>query len=146
MTLNFIKLFRVVGAAAALFCIFKFFKVYDNKLMADNFESSTFRDILKYLRSLSSAQKSLLSKVCVVTQLILVMPSTDAVNEGLFSALRRVMAYLQSTVNQSCLNHLMIFHVHNKRTDSQDLHGIVNEFVTGSEHRLSVFGHFNNNQ
>ena len=63
--------------------------------------SLTFRDILKYLKSLSSVEKLFLSDVCVVTKLILVMPATNAVSERSVSTSGDVKIYLQSTVNQS---------------------------------------------
>ena len=53
--------------------------------------------VLEYLRSLSEAQRSLLSEVCVLT---LVMPATNAVSERSFSALRRVKTYLRSSMTQ----------------------------------------------
>ena len=54
----------------------------------------------------------------------------------------RVKTYLQPTMKQTCLNHLMILHVHKEKTDSLNLHDISNEHVRCSENRLSVFGHF----
>ena len=78
----------------------------------------------------------------LIAKLILVMPPTNAISERSFSALRRVKIYLRSTMKQTCLNHLMILHVHKEKTDSLNLHDNGNEFVRCSEHRLSVFGHF----
>ena len=70
--------------------------VHNNKLTAYSFECLTFSDIL---RSPLSAQKSLLSEVCVVAQLIFVMPTTNADSERSFSALRHVETCLWSTMN-----------------------------------------------
>ena len=113
------------------------------QIFATNFtmegKNTSTKDILKYLRNISSAQRALLSEICVIAKLILVMP---AISERSFSALRRVKTYLRSTMKQTRLNHLMILHVHKEKTDSLHLHDIGNEFVRCSEHRLSVFGHF----
>ena len=116
------------------------------QIFATNFimegKKTSIKDILKYLRSISSAQRALLSEICIIAKLILVMPATNAVSERSFSALRRVKTYLRSTMKQTRLNHLMILHVHKDITDSLNLNDIGNEFVRCSEHRLSVFGHF----
>ena len=116
------------------------------QIFATNFimegKKTSIKDILKYLRNISSAQRALLSEICIIAKLILVMPATNAVSERSFSALWRVKTYLRSTMKQTRLNHLMILHVHKDITDSLNLNDIGNEFVRCSEHRLSVFGHF----
>ena len=116
------------------------------QIFATNFimegKKTSIKDILKYLRNISSAQRALLSEICIIAKLILVMPATNAVSERSFSALRRVKTYLRSTMKQTRLNHLMILHVHKDITDSLNLNDIGNEFVRCSEHRLLVFGHF----
>ncbi len=80
--------------------------------------------------------------MCTLTKLVLVMPATNAVSERSISALRRVKSYLRTTVSQSRLNHLMLLHVHKHLTDGLDLKKVANEFVAGSEHRLTLFGKF----
>ena len=72
----------------------------------------------------------------------MVLPAANAVSERSFSALRHVKTFLRSTMNQDRLNHLMVLHVHKTLTDTMDLIEVVNEFVTGSEHRLAMFGNF----
>ena len=105
-------------------------------------KKSTLQEIIDHLRGLSPSQQELLSEVYKLLKLILVLPATNAISERSFSALRRVKTYLKSTINQSRLNHLMLLHVHKHLTDKLDLVKIANGFVAGSEHRLSVFGHF----
>ena len=85
---------------------------------------------------------SLLSEVVTLVRLILVMPATNATSERSFSALRRVNTYLRTTMNQACLNHLMLLHVHRDTTDKLDLKACANDFVAGNEYRLSIFGTF----
>lgn len=72
----------------------------------------------------------------------MVLPATNAVSERSFSALRHVKTFLRSTMNQDRLNHLTVLHVHKTLTDTMDLIEVVNEFVTGSEHQLAMFGNF----
>ena len=46
--------------------------------------------LLTYAKTLTEAQKDLMSEVCLLLKLILVMPATNAVSERSFSALRRI--------------------------------------------------------
>ena len=106
----------------------------------NNIIKSTIQDAFACMKGLSPSQKCLLSEVCI--QLIMVMPATNAMSEHSFSALRNVKSYLRSTMTQKRLNDLMILYVHKNLTDSLDLVQVANEFVSGSEHRMTVFGTF----
>ena len=70
------------------------------------------------------------------------MPSTNVASERSFSTMKRLKTYLQSTMGQSRLNHLMVLNVYKEVLDKLDLTTVANEFVQGSEHRLHVFGTF----
>ena len=94
------------------------------------------------LKSLSLGPRSPLNEVLRFAKLLLVMSATNAVSERLFSCLRRIKTYLQSTMHQARLNHLMLLHIHRDRTDKLELVDVANDFVKGSEHRLNVFGTF----
>ena len=78
---------------------------------------SGIKDIIKYVRNLTQVQRDLLSDICTVIKLILVMPTTNAVSERSFSALRRVKTYLHATMTQERLNHLKVCIVHKDLTD-----------------------------
>ena len=58
-------------------------------------KNTNIKDILKYLRNISSAQRTLLSEICIIAKLIIVMNAINAVSEKSFSALRRVKTYLR---------------------------------------------------
>ena len=45
-------------------------------------------------------------------------------------------------MTQLRLNNLMVLNVYKEMLDDMDIKSIANEFVQGSEHRLSVFGNF----
>ena len=98
--------------------------------------------VLECSRAFSDAQRCLISQVCTLASLILVMPATNAMSEQSFSALRRLKSYLQTTMTQTQLNSILVLHIHQECTDSLDLKEVGNEFVTGSEHRQTVFGKF----
>ena len=99
-------------------------------------------DLKRYFLSLSPGQASLLSQVRHLLQLILVMPATNASSERSFSALRRLKNYLRTTMKQERLNHLMVMHVHKERTDKLDLKSVLNNFISDSEHRTSIFAKY----
>ena len=115
--------------------------VRDLFLWADN-TSVTLQDCLQYLQSLSSAQRSFYSEVCVLIQLILVMPATNAVSERSFSSMRRLKSYIRSTMNQSRINHVMILHLNKEKVDSLDLNISRNELVEGKKNLLKYFVKF----
>ena len=104
----------------------------------------TIFDIKNVFTALSIAQRSLLSEVSKIIQLILVMPATNATSERSFSALRRVKNYLRSTMTQQRLkiNNLMVLHLHIDITNQIELKAVATEFVADSEHRLNIFGKF----
>ena len=83
-----------------------------------------------------------MAEVCTVLKLILVMPASNAISERSFSALRRTKTYLCSTMGQERLNNLMLLHIHKDITDDLDLKDVATEFISRSEHRLSIFGKF----
>ena len=45
-------------------------------------------------------------------------------------------------MGQERLNNLMLLYIHKERTDDLDLKDVATEFISGSEHRLSIFGKF----
>ena len=91
---------------------------------------------------MSQTEQCLRSEVITVLALIIVVPSTNAVSERSFSAMRRVKTYLCSTIGQQRLNHLLLLHVHKSYTDKLDLVAVANRFVESSSHRLTIFGKF----
>ena len=105
-------------------------------------EYTTIFDIRDYMRKLTPARSRSMAEVCTVLKLILVMPASNATSERLFSALRRIKTYLCSTMGQERLNNLMLLHIHKELTDDLDLKDVATDFISGSEHRLSIFGKF----
>ena len=96
----------------------------------------------KHVCTLSPGVRMSITQVCSLVRLLLVMPATNAVSERSAYALRRVKSYLRTTMTDTRLNNLLVLHVHKDRCDSLVLEDCLNEFVCGSEHRLSLFGKF----
>ena len=99
-------------------------------------------DLKRFILSLSENERTLIGEVVTLLKLILVLPSTNAVSEHSFSAMRRLKTYLRTTMKQERLNHLLVLHVHKDRTDSLSSLEVARSFVGDSEHRLSLFGKF----
>ena len=97
-------------------------------------------EVQTHMQQLSSAEKLVIHEVVKLAKLIPTMPATNAASERLFSAMRCIKSYLQSTMTQERLNHLMILHVHKEKMNTlvlTDLH-VANEFVSKSERRQQV--------
>ncbi len=103
-------------------------------ILASNFPdndraSASVMDIKEYVQKMSVPQRQLIAEVSTLLQLFLVLPSTNAISERSFSALRRVKNYLRSSMTQERLNHLLLLHAHKQLTDSMDLIAVANDFV-----------------
>ena len=101
----------------------------------------SLKDISHKLSSLGDAQK-LFSSVKQVMKLLLVVPASSAVAERSFSALRRLKAYLRSTMTQERLQHLALLHVHKDRLNRLDLRSVTRDFVRSCPSRKAVCGVF----
>ena len=73
----------------------------------------------------------LLDELVKVMKMSLFLTVTTAISERSFSARKR-LTYMRSTITNNIadnkLNHLMVLHVHKKRTDVIDLIGVTVEF------------------
>ena len=78
----------------------------------------------------NSTYKSMLSEVQESLRLYLTIPITSATSEISFSALRRVLTYLRSTMTEQQLNHCLLLYKH--ITDSLDIKSIAKEFIATS--------------
>ena len=105
-------------------------------------KTANIMNVVELFKDMSTARRELLSEVGVLLKLLLVMPALNAVSERSFSALRRLKTYLRSTMTQSRLNHLMVLYIHRELTDKLNLTTVANDFVSGSEHRSTLFGTF----
>ena len=70
------------------------------------------------------------------------MPTTNALSERSYSALRRINNHLRSTMTQKRMNNLMlIVSVYKEDADNLNLLDVANNFYAGGSHSLSKFGH-----
>ena len=86
--------------------------------------------------------RRLFGQVEVLLRLLLVVPGTSCEAERSFSALRRLKTWLRSTMTQRRLNSTAVCHVHQKYIDEIDSRTLLNEFVSGVDRRIELFGKF----
>ena len=90
----------------------------------------------------SSAYKSVLSEVHKLLRLYLTVPITSSTSERTFSALKRLVTYLRSTMTEKRLNNCLLLHMHKQLTDQLDLTNIAVEFISANSERTRHFGSF----
>ena len=56
--------------------------------------------------------------------------------------MKRVKSYLRNNMGQARLNHLMTLNIYNNEAAKLNLAAVANEFVSGHENRLRIFGTF----
>ena len=93
-----------------------------------------------------SVYKSMLFEIHNLLRLYLTIPVTSATSERSFSALRRVLTYLRSSMIEEKLNNYIVLHIHKHLTDSCDLVEIAKEFVAANDERRKYFGTFTNTE
>ena len=99
--------------------------------------------IVNYLKTLSSAARSIYSEIVTLVELIFVMPATNATSERSFSALRRIKSYLRTTMSQQRLNNLMVLFIHRNSLDEMNLEDVADEFISAKDTSLKIFAKFN---
>ena len=117
-------------------------KAFAMNIPNDLHGTSRISDVINYMRSISDAKREFFGEIVKVCKLLLTMPATNAESERTFSGLRRIKTWLRSTMTQKRLNHVMLLHIHQDKTDSLDLKCVAQDFVNRNEHRRSVFGNF----
>ena len=78
---------------------------------------NTFHDIRILVKQLKTSIRNLISEVIKMIKLVIVMPTTNAVSECSFSAMRRLYTYLRTNMGSSRLNNAMVLHIHKDRLE-----------------------------
>ena len=73
---------------------------------------NTFHDIQILVKQLKKPIRNLISEVAKMIKLVIVMPTTNAVSEHSFSAMRRLYTYLRTNMGSSCLNNAIVLCLH----------------------------------
>ena len=112
------------------------------KLLMKEGEFTCLADIQAKMETFSEAEKSMISEIITICNLLLVNPATSAAGERLFSSARRLKTWLHSTMTQTRFSNLTIFNTHKQRTDNLCLINIANEFTALNDNRRKNFGTF----
>ncbi len=86
--------------------------------------------------------KEMLPSVHNLLRLYKTLPISSATSERTFSALRRLLTYLRSSMTERRLNNCLLLHVHKEVTDSLDLVAVATEFICMHDERKKYFGAF----
>ena len=78
---------------------------------------NTFHDIQILVKQLKKPIRNLISEVAKMIKLVIVMPTTNAVSEHSFSAMRRLYTYLRTNIGSSRLNNAIVLCIHKARLD-----------------------------
>ena len=90
----------------------------------------------------NSVYQTMLPSVHLLLRLYKTLPISSATSERIFSAMRRLMTYLRSTMTEKRLNHCLLIHVHKSLTDGLDLTCVAKELISRYDERLKYFGNF----
>ena len=90
------------------------------------------------------SSKTLLCEVFNLLHIAITIPVTSATAKRTFSTLRRLKTFLQSSMSQQRLNHVMLLHIHKERTDNINLTVIAKEFTAVNERRRTFLVTLNN--
>ena len=64
---------------------------------------------------LSKSAEYMIIEYIKLLKLIIDMPATNAMNEKLFSAMRRLLTYIRSPIPENRLNNSMVLHIHREK-------------------------------
>ncbi|KAJ3610834.1 hypothetical protein NHX12_022924 [Muraenolepis orangiensis] len=107
-----------------------------------NYTYETSSDVASIIREMVPEVRGLFGQVEALVRLLLVVPASSAEAERSFSALRRLKTWLRSSMSQTRLNNVAIYHVHQKKLDRLDLEGICQSFISANDKRKKAFGSF----
>ena len=110
------------------------------KLLMKEGEFTCLDDIQAKMKTFSEAEKSMISEIITICNLLLVNPATSAAGERSFSSARRLKTWLRSTMTQTRFSNLTILNTHKQRTDNLCLIDIANEFTALNDNRRKNFG------
>ena len=88
------------------------------KLLMKEGEFTCLDDIQAKMKTFSEVEKSMISEIITICNLLLVNPATSAAGERSFSSARRLKTWLRSTMTQTRFGNLTILNTHKQRTDN----------------------------
>ena len=104
---------------------------------------NTFYYIRIHVKQLKKLIRNLICEVVKMIKLYIVIPTTNAVSDRSFSAMRRLYTYLRTNMRYSHLNNAVVLHIHKAQLDEVSMIDVANYLVFESDHRMTLLGRFN---
>jgi hypothetical protein len=103
---------------------------------------NTVAELVDKLVSLPPVVRSMFDQLEQLVRLLLVIPASSCEAERSFSSLRRLKAYLQSSMLQERLTHCAILHIHQLHLDALKIDDTARDFAEkhNTRRRPIVFG------
>ena len=89
--------------------------------------------------------KDMFPTVHNLLRLYFTIPVISATSERTFSALKRVLTSVRSTMTEKRLNNCLLLHIHMDLTNSLDLTSVAMEFINNEERTKFFLDIFDNN-
>ena len=96
------------------------------------------KETIKIISSLNVSRKLLVSEVLELVELILLVPTTNAVSERSRSTLCEVKTYLRSSMTQELVTSYLIVTTYKKQVDKRKLVEAASQFCFKNEHCFSI--------
>jgi nitrate/nitrite-specific signal transduction histidine kinase len=111
-------------------------------MFRNQYKYESTADAARLTRSLVPEVQQLFTQVKELLLLLLVNPASSVSAERSFSALRRLLTWLRSTMTQERLNSCAVCNVHSDLLDEVDIHSVASEFASCNNVRRRIFGQF----
>ena len=99
-------------------------------------------EALEILRNKSSPENSLFTEVLKLVKVICLIPSTNAVSERSFSAMKLIKSNIHASTTDNRLNNLLVLYIQKDLTDNINLKLVAEEYVNSNSSRRTMFGTF----
>ena len=111
------------------------------RTMIGNQKLTCFNEINTAVKGLGTHERSAISNVITIVNLLHVNPCSSASGERTFSTARRIKTWLRANMNQERFNSVAILNHRKSRTDKINIVDIANSFVC-NDNRQRHFGKF----
>ena len=122
-------------SASRMWIELKQFRYYET---SNGFKVALTADDLGKSLATNKTLQILLAHLCLVVQLVLLIPGTSCTAERSFSSLRRLKTHLRSSMKLKRLNHIAVLHLHKQYVDTIDIEAIVDTWRSVAQRMNAV--------
>ena len=99
------------------------------------------KEVAQHIVNMQPEVKGKYNQVDVTVCMLMVCPASSAETERSFSVLRRLKNWLRSTMSQTQLNSVAVYHIHKHKLDELRWDDILTSFVNKFSAHRKLFGH-----